>query len=84
MAFFDDIRNLLPITQKDSPIQLIDNSYAVINGHKGLKVYTDNEIVFSYRKIFIKLIGNGLKIVFLSNAEAYVEGVIKGVLFDEE
>lgn len=84
MAFFDDIRNLLPITQRDSPIQLIDNSYAVINGHKGLKVYTDNEIVFSYRKIFIKLIGNGLKIVFLSNAEAYVEGVIKGVLFDED
>lgn len=83
MAFFDDIRNLLPITQRNSPIQLIDNSYAVINGHKGLKVYTDNEIVFSYRKIFIKLIGNGLKIVFLSNAEAYVEGVIKGVLFDE-
>lgn len=84
MAFFDDIRNLLPITQRDSPIQLIDNSYAVINGHNGLKVYTDNEIVFSYRKIFIKLIGNGLKIVFLSNAEAYVEGVIKGVLFDED
>ncbi len=83
MAFFDDIRNLLPITQRDAPIQLIDNSYAVINAHKGLKVYTDNEIVFSYKESFIKLVGNGLKIVYLSNAEAYVEGVIKGVLLDE-
>lgn len=83
MAFFDDIRNLLPITQRDAPMQLIDNRYAIINGHKGLRVYTDNEIVFAYKKISIKLIGQNLKIVYLSDAEAYVEGVIKGVFFDE-
>ncbi len=83
MAFFDDIRNLLPISQGDTPIQLVDNTYAVINGHKGLKVYTDNEIVFIIKKTYIKLIGTDLKIVYLSNAEAYIQGIIKGVLFDE-
>lgn len=83
MAFFDDIRNLLPINRSDTPVQLIDNTYAVINGHRGLKVYTDNEIVFVLKKTHIKIIGDDLKIVYLSDSEGYIQGIIKGVLFDE-
>lgn len=82
MAFFEDIRNFVPIKEANTPIQLILENYVVITGHKGIKKYSEEKIIFSVRKHSVSVEGKNLKIVYLSQSEAYVEGEIKGVYID--
>lgn len=84
MAFFEDIRNYIPLKQANTPIQVIYDNYVIITGHSGIKKYTEENIVFRIRKRLISIQGKNLKIVFLSNNEAYVEGEIKGVVMNAE
>ncbi len=82
MAFFEDIRNYIPLNECDAPIQLVALSYVVITGHKGIKSYTEQKIVFHYKHQKIIIEGDNLKIIYLSKEEAYINGKIKGVYFD--
>lgn len=82
MAFFEDIRNYIPLKQANTPIQLIYDNYVIVTGHNGIKKYTDDNIVFKVRKRYISIQGEKLKIIFLSNSEAYIEGEIKGVVLN--
>lgn len=82
MAFFEDIRNYLPITDDVVPIQLVGEEYVVITGLKSIKLYTNEKITFLMKKKRLNVIGEDLKINFLSNHEAFVKGVIKSVEFE--
>ena len=82
MAFFEDIRNYLPITDDIVPIQLVGEEYVVITGLKSIKLYTEEKIVFLMKKKRLNIVGENLKINYLSNQEAFVKGTIKSVEFE--
>lgn len=82
MAFFEDIRNYLPITDREIPIQLVGEEYIVITGLKSIKLYTDEKITFIIMKKRLNIIGENLKIHYLSNHEAFVKGQIKSIEFE--
>lgn len=82
MAFFDDIRNYLPIGEGETPIQLIGEEYVVITGLKSIKLYTEQKITFIIKKKRLNIMGENLKINYLSNHEAFLIGNIKSIEFE--
>lgn len=82
MAFFEDIRNYLPIAESEIPIQLVGEEYVVITGLKSIKLYTDQKITFIIKKKKLSVIGENLKINYLSNHEAFLKGTIKSIEFE--
>lgn len=82
MAFFEDIRNYLPIFDSEIPIQLVGEEYIVITGLKSIKLYSEEKITFIIKKRRLNVIGENLKINYLSNHEAFLKGNIKSIEFE--
>lgn len=86
MAYYEDINKYLDLQQGllcNSFVELINNKYCIINGHRGVSDFTKECIRVRVRKGNISINGEELSIIALTPTELYISGTIKGISIDE-
>ncbi len=87
MAYYEDMNKLLDLPQGllcNSYVELINGRYCIINGHKGIREFSEQYICVRQKNGDVKIEGEQLKILALTPTELYVSGVIKGIIIDEQ
>lgn len=82
MNFFDEIlfkTGLSPENAVGPKVLWVDFRALYVEGHKGLRRVSDEEIVFRMGRRFLSVKGAGLKLNELTEDEAYVVGRITAV-----
>ena len=83
MAYIEDVKRVFKLSCcAPFSIEMIENKYMVINGHKGICGYDKEEISLRIKCGILKIIGKELNLSALTESEAYVSGMIQGVYFE--
>lgn len=84
MSFYNEILARLSITPEESiggtKITVVDFRGVLIEGHKGLYLYSEDEISVNLKKSRITLRGKGLHFSEINGDEIYITGEIKEIV----
>ena len=65
----------------DIVLKLYGNHTAIIENYKGILLYTDTEVVIACKKIMLRITGEELHILYFSNYDMKVQGVIQSIIY---
>ncbi len=84
MAFFKLTANKIKLSESELLADCIVSVYSAkgvhLEGHKGVLVFSEEEIVFKRKKGAITILGKNLNISEISSTDAYVSGEIESVI----
>ncbi len=84
MAFFSQTVRKLKSTcdnlLDDCVVTLFSGKAVHVEGHRGITLFSDNEIILKKRKGVVSILGNNLTITELGESDVYVSGCIEGVI----
>ncbi|NCA67879.1 MAG: hypothetical protein EOM87_07445 [Clostridia bacterium] len=86
MAYYEDMNKYLDLEQGllcNCFVELINNKYCIINGHRGISEFSVDCVRVRARKGYVCVLGQELRILALTPTEVYVSGIIKGIQLDE-
>lgn len=83
MAFYELTGKKLKVNLselfEDCSVTLYCNSGVHVEGHKGIMLFSNEEIVFKGKRKEISVYGNHLKLREITDSDAYITGDVNGV-----